>query len=339
MEPVSLSPILVDEPVDARAPERRAPVVEVLGLSRRFGGRPALLDVDLAVEAGEVHALLGPNGAGKTTLLRVLIGLVEPMGGSVRVLGEEPARLSRSLRSGVGLVPSGDRTFYLRISGLENLVFFAKMYGLRRREAIARARDMLQRVGLEDAASRPVGIYSHGMHKRLSVARALLPDPSVLLVDEATHDLDPEGAQRVRDLVAAAASRRVAVIWTTQRIEEIRGFADSVTVLREGAVRFAGSVPQLVLHAELRRYLVRLRLPSGSGRGVEETARRAVAALGNLTSASESDADHFVLALRDGAILGDAISALSAEGVQVLSCGDERPEIEQAFLALTKGER
>jgi ABC-2 type transport system ATP-binding protein len=217
------------------------PALEVRQLVRRFGAKAALSGVDLSVAPGQIHALLGPNGAGKTTLIRILCGLVEPHAGEVTV------------RGGIGLVPSGDRTFYLRISGLENLIFFARLQGVRLRDARARARDVLADVGLEDTGKLPVGRYSHGMQKRLSVARALLASPSVLLVDEATHDLDPEGARRIRALVGSFAERGTAVLWTTQRIEEIRDFASTVTFLRAGEVRFEGTVEQLIALAPSQR--------------------------------------------------------------------------------------
>ena len=113
-------------------------------------------------------------------------------------------------------------------------------------------------MGLEDSARVRVGVYSHGMQKRLAVARALLVDPAVLLVDEATHDLDPEAAENVRSLVRDLAGRGTAIIWTTQRVDEVRGFADSVTLLARGRTRFAGTVAQLMAHAFPRRYLLRL---------------------------------------------------------------------------------
>jgi ABC-2 type transport system ATP-binding protein len=246
---------------------RPALALEVRGLRRRFDRAMALDGVDLTVRAGEIHALLGPNGAGKTTLLRTLSGLVAPTDGSVVVLGADVSAGTRSLNGRVGLVPSGDRTFYLRLSGLENLIFFARLQGLGKRAAVARAHEVLEEVGLRDAARRNVGVYSHGMQKRLSIARALLTAPGVLLVDEATHDLDPEGAERVRSLVAERAAAGAAVLWATQRVDEISGFADRVTLLSAGHVRFAGSVSELLAEAGVRDAAAR-----GPARSEIETA-------------------------------------------------------------------
>ena len=308
------------------------PAIEAVGVSRRFGDKEALRDVSIAVMPGEIHALLGPNGAGKTTLVRILTGLTGPDEGQVRVLGSTAGELmTRRARSAIGLVPSGDRTFYMRLSGLENLRFFARMHGLNARDAVARSWAVLRDVDLEDAARRPIGTYSHGMQKRLSVARALLMDPPILFVDEATHDLDPEAARRVQELVSLASDHGTAVIWATQRIDEIRGFADRVTVLREGSVRFEGSVPELMSVTIARRYLVHLR---GDG-DVLATARPALAALGDIALSGDSDGQHFLLALLDEVVLGTAIAALDAAGLEVLTCREERSEIEAAFLFLT----
>jgi ABC-2 type transport system ATP-binding protein len=303
----------------------------VLDVFRSFDAVEALAGVSLAVRPGEVHALLGPNGAGKTTLLRLLTGLLTPTTGTVAVAGRDPARDARRARSIIGLVPAGERTLYLRLTGLQNLVFFGRMHGLGRREALARADEALAAVGLSDAARRMAGHYSHGMQKRLSFARALLTRPVLLLVDEATHDLDPEAAATARDLVTAAALGGAGVLWTTQRVEEVRGFADRVTVLARGRVAFAGGVPELLAHAAPRRYLVRLRRPDGGPPG-----GASVTGLGTLQPAPGGGPEDHLLILREETILGDALARLTVAGIQVLACREERPEVEDAFLTLTR---
>jgi ABC-2 type transport system ATP-binding protein len=226
-----------------------APAIDVRGLERRFGKRTAIAGIDVSVRAGEIHALLGPNGAGKTTLLRTLAGLVEPTAGSVRVVGIDAAKGPRGLRGRVGFVPSSDRSAYQRISGVENLAFFARLHGMRKKAAFARARAVLADVGLADRADDPVNAWSHGMQQRLSVARALLTDPPILLIDEATHDLDPEAAATVRELIATRADHGAAVLWATQRLDELRGFAGEVTLMTSGTAAFNGSVEALAARA------------------------------------------------------------------------------------------
>ena len=300
------------------------PAIAARRVVRRFGDRTVLDHVDLEVHPGEIHALLGPNGAGKTTLIRLLCGLVDPHEGELRTL--DP----------VGFVPSGDRTFYMRISCLENLIFFARLNGLRYREARQRGHEVLEAVGLSEAAGKPVGRCSHGMQKRLSVARALLITPRVLLVDEATHDLDPEGARRIYELVTALAQEGTAVLWTTQRVEEVRNFADSITFLARGRVRFTGSPTELADMAPNRRYVVRVqsnhrgRVPTAAALQLAVGAKAKVAAGGGPQG-------NFVLAPQSDADLGSAVACLIAADYEVLSCRQERAEIEEAFLALADG--
>jgi ABC-2 type transport system ATP-binding protein len=310
---------------------RAEPVIEAVAVGRRFKDTVALRDVDFVVGRGEVHALLGRNGAGKTTLLRLLVGLQDPTGGRVRLCEGDLDVTSRSARQRIGFVPSGDRSFYNRISGFENLLFFGRLYGLTRGEAAQRARQLLEDVGLAAAARKPVGEYSHGMQKRLGVARALMTRPDVLLVDEATHDLDPEGADRIRSIVGAVAAEGAAVVWTTQRVDEIRGFAQQVTVLDAGRVRFVGTVPQLLAISPASAFEVRLGAP---GAGTVDVHRLAAAVAGSASVHPSGDPEHVVLALDEGAILGEVLAAVSGTGVQVLACREERSEVEQALLRL-----
>jgi ABC-type multidrug transport system ATPase subunit len=305
------------------------PSMEASCVTCRFGHKLALDEVSVAVAPGEIHALLGANGAGKTTLLRTFTGLLGPSAGTVRVMGLDPSQGERSARALTGFVPSGDRTFYLRLSGLENLRFFARLHGMSRREARTSALRALAQVDLAGSARLAVSAYSHGMQKRLSLARALLTKPPAMLVDEATHDLDPEAAAGVRALVEGLAGTGTAVLWATQRIDEIRGFATCVTVLGEGRVRFAGSVGELVALARARRFVLRASPNSGPA---EE--RRMTVALNGAATIDLVDEAHWLLSLERDTELGEAISILSTAGLQVLDCYRERSEIEDAFVAL-----
>lgn len=306
-----------------------SPAIRVRGLTRTFGEMVALSKVDLDVAAGEVRALLGPNGAGKTTLIRIIVGSVRPTLGEVEVVGIPWSQLARSdSRTKFGLVTSGDRSSYHRLSGLENLIFFGRLYGLSKAEARERAMDVLEQVGLADAARVRTGNYSRGMQKRLVIARALLMQPKVLLVDEATHDLDPAGARQVREMLRTAAGRGTAVLWATQRVDEVADTADSVTILHHGEVRFDGTVEKLARSFEGRRYRI-------------ELAGRPDAAIGGLSSHLEPLAQTgvYAMTLPDNMTLGQVVTTLASEGVEIVDCRLERSEIEDAFLILTKDAR
>jgi ABC-2 type transport system ATP-binding protein len=308
--------------------------IDVVDVARSFGPKQVLRDVSLAVEPGEIHAVLGPNGAGKTTLMRIVVGLTHPDDGSVWIEGEQTQEArSRDERRRVQMVPSGDRTLYLRISGIENLAFFGRLAGMSRKEALEAGYRSLEAVGLTDVAKQRVHTYSHGMQKRLSIARALLTEPPILVFDEATHDLDPAGAHTILELVRGAASRGTAVIWTTQRVEEIRGFCDRVTLLHEGTIRFSGSVPELIAQGSGRRYLVQLRTTDGRDPFAAATATNpAHVVLERLEHGSEGQVR---MSLGEQASVGDAIAALTGAGIDVVACHLEGSEIEDAFLRLT----
>ena len=311
-----------------------ATALEVVDVSRSFGAKQALRAVSLRVSPGEIHAVLGPNGAGKTTLMRIIVGLTHPDQGSVSIEGlpTQEAR-SREERRRVQMVPSGDRTLYLRISGIENLAFFGRLAGMSRKRAIAAGYRGLEAVGLTDAAKQRVHTYSHGMQKRLSIARALLTDPPILVFDEATHDLDPAGARTILDLVRAAARRGTSVVWTTQRVEEIRGFCDRVTLLHQGTIRFSGSVPDLIAQGAGRRYLVQL--DTTDGRDPFAVATEVVPSGVVVERLEHGSPGQVRIALGSGTSIGQAVAAIAGSGVEVTACHLEGSEIEDAFLRLT----
>jgi ABC-2 type transport system ATP-binding protein len=311
-------------------------VLDARDVTRSFGSFEVLTGVDLRVGAGSISALLGPNGAGKTTFLRILTGLLLPDSGEVHVDGIDVASDPMDARRRIGFVPSTERSFYMRISALENLSFFGRLHGLTRRESLARATTRLADVGLGNAGAQRVGTYSHGMQKRLSMARALLMDPAVLVVDEATDGLDPEGGRRVQDLVKEIVARGTAVVWTTQRLDEIRGFADTVTVLDRGKTTFHGTVEELMLRSTSRRYVVRLRRAGGGDLADADVAavNAALGESGRLLRGG-SDREHYRLELMDSAVLGTALAAVGESGAVVLDCAQLRSELEESFLQLT----
>jgi ABC-2 type transport system ATP-binding protein len=211
--------------------------IRVREIRKRFRDVQALDGVSLDVEPGEVVALLGPNGAGKSTLIRILGTTVIPDSGSVTVRGHDVVRDSIAARRSLGLMIGDERSHYWRISARRNLAFFAAMVGLPRREAAARAERLLDAVGLTDAADRPVLGYSSGMRARLSLARAMLADPPLLLLDEPTRNLDPLAATRFRESVSRLAGERGdGILFATHDLHEAVAISTHILVLSAGRI-------------------------------------------------------------------------------------------------------
>ena len=228
--------------------------VLVRGLTKRFRAVHALAGIDLDVERGEIVALLGPNGAGKSTLMRILATTVLPDGGSARVGGYDVVTQSLAARRSFGLALGDERSWYWRLNGRQNLEFFAALYGLSRREAHGRVAELLAEVGLEDAADRRFDGYSTGMRMRLSLARAILPAPPVLLLDEPTRSLDPVAAVAFRQRIAGLGrARNMAILYTTHDLHEASAIASRVVVLAAGrvAARLPGGTAPAALEQAL----------------------------------------------------------------------------------------
>ncbi|MEU6275036.1 ABC transporter ATP-binding protein [Streptomyces populi] len=194
----------------------------------------ALSGVCLRVAPGEVHGLLGPNGAGKTTLCKILTTTLEPSAGSARVLGLDVVRQSRAVRRSIGLVFGGDRGLYGRLSARENLWFWGAMYGLRRSELRSRAEVLLERVGLADRADARVDTFSRGMKQRLHLARGLVGDPRVLILDEPTVGMDPVAALDFRALIGELRREGRTVLLTTHDMAEAEAVCDRVSLIDRG---------------------------------------------------------------------------------------------------------
>ncbi|HET8605681.1 MAG TPA: ABC transporter ATP-binding protein, partial [Gaiellaceae bacterium] len=189
-------------------------------LRRRSLSVEAVRGVSFEIGAGELFGLLGPNGAGKTTTIKMLITLLRPTGGSARVLGFDVARQPREVRRRIGYVFGGDRGLYERLSALDNLRYFAELYGVEPRAQRARIAELLELVGLTGRERERVEGYSRGMRQRLHIARGLLHDPEVLFLDEPTIGIDPVGARELRATIGTLKEQGKTILLTTHYMFE-----------------------------------------------------------------------------------------------------------------------
>ncbi len=206
----------------------------------------AVEGVSLSVEEGELFGLLGPNGAGKTTLIKLLCCLVLPDSGTAQVFGNDILKNEQEVRRIVGLVSTEERSFFFRLSGRENLQFYASLYHLPRQQAKTRIDELLDLVELADKADIRFHNYSTGMRQKLAIARSCLSEPRVLFVDEPTRSLDPVSAQAIRNLLKEKVIREgKTVVLATHNLNEAEQLCDRLAIMDHGRVIAAGSVPEL----------------------------------------------------------------------------------------------
>ena len=229
--------------------------VEVRGVTKRFGKIEAVRDVSFDLPEGRTIALVGHNGAGKTTLLKIMLGLIRPTLGSIRVLGEDPAAGEFAARRRLGYLPE-NVSFNAALTGRETLSFYARL----KREPVGSVAALLERVGLSAAADGRVGTYSKGMRQRLGLAQALLGEPRVLLLDEPTTGLDPAFRQSFYDVVQELCDRGATVLLSSHALTELEGRAELVVIMNRGIMVANGSLDKLRRLARLPIH-IRVTLP------------------------------------------------------------------------------
>jgi ABC-2 type transport system ATP-binding protein len=301
--------------------------VSARGLVKVYGELVAVDHVDLTVEKGDVFGYLGPNGAGKTTSLRMLLGLIRPTEGSIRLFGRDPHVVGAKALDGVAGFVEGP-TFYPYLSARRNLRMLAAYDDGDRRTKRSRIEELLELVELSDRADDKVGGYSHGMRQRLGIAAALLRDPKLLLLDEPTTGLDPAGMRDMRDLVRRLASEGITVMLSSHLLGEVEELCNRVAIIRKGRIVYEGQLQDLLATASTG---YRLRSPEpGRARALllNQPGIHEVASVdGSLRFQADEDA---VAAL--SIALGQAM-------IGVTALVPETASLEELFLGMTEDER
>jgi ABC-2 type transport system ATP-binding protein len=320
--------VLRTEPMTATRP-----AISVDGLTKRFGDRAAVVGLTFEVAEGEIFGLLGPNGAGKTTTVRLLSTLLAPTSGTAEVAGVPIGpEASPEIRRRIGVLPETPG-LYLRLTVRDNLEFFAGLYGLSAPEARRRIGSALAQVGLADRAGDRAGSLSKGLRQRAALARALLPDPAVLFLDEPTTGLDPVAAAEVRELVASLRDRGTTVVLTTHRLDEAERLCDRVAILNTRLVSVGR--PE-----ELRAQLFRPALEVRLERALADPASVFGTIPGVRSWTNGQGAGRYVLEVEDpDAAAPDVARTLVGIGASILRLGDVRRSLEDAYLELVDDER
>ena len=292
-------------------------------LTKRFGARTAVDRLTIRVERGDIYGFLGPNGAGKSTTLRMLLGLVRPTSGLVKF----PVRASSweylRARSRVGAIIETP-AFYENFSGRRNLQLLASLSG---GVQMKRVEQVLEIVDLRDRARDPVKVYSYGMRQRLGIAQALLPTPELIILDEPTNGLDPQGIQQTRELIRRLRDEfRLTILLSSHLLTEIEQLCNRVGIINEGRLLYEGGPEALITPTSL--YKVRVDDLSGAFELLTREPRVTVSRNGDLFLRIEADAES----------ISAANALLVANGIKVYELSPAQENLEEAFLRLTKTE-
>ncbi len=301
------------------------PAISAVGLRKSFGSHLVLDGIDLSVQPGSVFALLGPNGAGKTTTVHILSTLIRPDAGQVRVAGHDLARDPQGVRASIGVTGQFSAVDNL-LTGEENLILMADLHHLGRSAGRRRAADLLERFDLIEARRKPVSTYSGGMRRRLDLAMGLVGEPKVIFLDEPTTGLDPRSRRQMWQIIRGLAAGGVAILLTTQYLEEADELADRVAVLDKGVLVAEGSPDELKRRIPGGHIALRFAEPGG------------LSLAAGLLAGAVPDDDALTLRIpSDGSLaaLRSVLDRLDERAVEVESLTVHTPDLDDVFFALT----
>ncbi len=299
-------------------------------LRRKTKRIEAVRGIDFAVGEGELFGLLGPNGAGKTTTIKMLITLLIPTAGVARVLGLDVVKEAREVRKRIGYVFGGERGVYERLSGYDNLRYFAELYGVPPKEQKRRIEELLELVGLAGREHERAEGYSRGMKQRLHVARGLLHDPEVLFLDEPTIGLDPVGAREVRATIASLTAAGKTVLLTTHYMFEADALCDRIAVISQGSIVAEGT-PTDLKRGVAEGTVVEVEVFGVAGEAVERV--RTLIGVAAVAIEEREQAQVLVVQTRPGVELTQAILGC-LDGADVGRISQREPTLEDAYVAL-----
>jgi ABC-2 type transport system ATP-binding protein len=301
--------------------------IQAKGLTKRYVERTVVDRVELAVPYGEVFGLLGPNGAGKTTTILMLLGLTERSGGKVRVAGVDPARDALTVRSTVGYLPDAVG-FYDDLTGRQNLRYTARLNRIPKGDIEPRIDDLLVDVGLTEAADTKVGTYSRGMKQRLGIADALVKDPTIVILDEPTAAIDPEGAFQIQRLIRNLADERsITVLVSSHLLHQMQQVCDRVAIFVNGSIVAQGRPEELATAISEGRTTLELE-SDADGSAIEST----LAPLG-ATEVTSTGMNHwrFSTPAERSAEVAQALAAAGIVVIQLKKIGDDLDEVYRRY--------
>ena len=295
----------------------------------------AVNGVDLQIKRGEIFGLLGPNGAGKSTTIRMLCTLLEPTSGTAYINGFDLVKQANDVRRSLGTLLAGERSIYWKLTGRENLEYFAALYHIPATVARQRVEELIERMELKDRANELVEKYSTGMRQRVAIAKALLARPPILLLDEPTLGLDPQAARRLRELIAELKQEGHTILLTTHYMEEADQLSDRIGIIDTGRI-IALDTPEGLKQRIEQKEVIRLEVAGWH----EEIADKlkSIAGIENLISRQQAEADVWEVNMQahnSRAALPRIVEHISGNGTRLVNMNIVKPSLEDVFIHLT----
>ena len=291
--------------------------------------------VDLQIQRGEIFGLLGPNGAGKSTTIRMLCTLLEPTSGTAHVNGYDVVKQANEVRRSLGTLLAGERSIYWKLTGRENLEYFAALYHIPQAIAKQRVDELIDRMELKDRANELVEKYSTGMRQRVAIAKALLARPPILLLDEPTLGLDPQAARNLRELIAQLKQEGHTILLTTHYMEEADQLSDRIGIIDAGKV-IALDTPEGLKRRIDQKEIIRLEV-TGWQEYIGEKLR-ALSEVSNLVARKQGEADLWEVNLQSSnsrAVLPKLVENIGQNGTRLVNMNIVKPSLEDVFIHLT----
>jgi len=291
--------------------------------------------VDLKIPRGEIFGLLGPNGAGKTTTIRMLCTMLEPTSGTARVNGFDVVKQSAQVRQNLGTVLAGDRSIYWKLSGRENLEYFAALYHIPAATARKRIDEILERMELTDRANELVEKYSTGMKQRIAISKALLARPPILLLDEPTLGLDPQAARKVRELVTELKNEGHTILLTTHYMEEADLLSDRIGIIDQGKI-IALDTPGALKATIHQKDVVKMEIAGWKTELAERiTSLQQVSELTTRYLDNDSVWEVSFQTASSRAVLPGLVERINTNGTRLVNLNVVQPSLEDVFIHLT----
>ncbi len=324
------------EPIEVRSLSKSFTVKEGPVFRKTAKTVTALDEVSFSVKKGEIFGLLGPNGAGKTTTIKTICTLIQPTSGEVYVNGHDVEKDSQRARQDLGVMLTGDRTLYWKLTGRENLEYFSALYHMDRKHAKERIHELLKLVGLEERQDTLVENYSTGMRMRLSFIKGILHEPPVLLLDEPTMSLDPQSARLIRETIQDLRKQGHAILLTTHYMEEADQLSDRVAVIDHGKI-IALAPPDELKKSMMKSEVIEIEAQNIDPRVVEKL--KGITNINEVVSSIE-DASSLRGMIKvhsnDGKnAIPEMLGILVKGGVEVSNVKIATPTLEDVFISLT----